>query len=77
MLSKSTAKYDGGLKFVHYRSIPTLQDYLTVSQESVLAEHYCRQPDNAWLLREYVSLQDVIRISSIGAGISLAAVYEE
>jgi Uma2 family endonuclease len=77
VLSKSTANYDRGLKFVHYRSIPTLSDYLIVAQDSVSVEHHRRQSDNAWLLREYSSLEDVVRIASIEADISLAAVYEE
>jgi Uma2 family endonuclease len=77
VLSKSTANYDRGMKFVHYRSITTLSDYLVVAQDSVLVEHYRRQADNSWLLREYTSLEDAIPIVSIGANISLAAVYEE
>jgi Uma2 family endonuclease len=77
VLSKSTASYDRGVKFVHYRSIPSLQDYLTVWQDSVHLEHYTRQAENFWLLREYTSIEDVVRIASIGADISLAAAYEE
>jgi Uma2 family endonuclease len=77
VLSKSTANYDRGMKFVHYRSIPALSDYLVVAQDSVLAEHYTRQEDNSWLLREFTSLESAIPIVSIGANISLAAIYEE
>ncbi|MDQ1473036.1 MAG: hypothetical protein QOJ99_4516 [Bryobacterales bacterium] len=76
VLSPSTANYDRGEKFLHYRSIPTLYDYLVVAQESVHVEHYTRQTDNSWLLREYTSLADTVRIASVGANITLAAVYD-
>lgn len=36
VLSNSTEAYDRGLKFFHYQLIPSLQEYLLVSQ------HYCR-----------------------------------
>ncbi len=34
ILSKSTADYDRGGKFVHYRSIPGLADYMIAAQDS-------------------------------------------
>jgi Uma2 family endonuclease len=76
ILSKSTADYDRGRKFVHYRSIPGLADYMTVAQDSIRVEHWSRQPDASWVLREYSSPGDTIPIESISAEISLAAVYE-
>ena len=39
ILSESTEKYDRGAKFENYRSIPTLRDYILVSQDKVLIEH--------------------------------------
>jgi Uma2 family endonuclease len=77
VLSKSTADYDRGGKFVHYRSIPGLADYMIVAQDSARVEHYARQPDGSWLLREFRSLADVVTISSISAEVSLASIYED
>ena len=77
ILSKSTADYDRGGKFVHYRSIPGLADYMIAAQDSVCVEHWSRQPDGSWLLREFTSLADVVRIASIHAEVSLAAIYED
>jgi Uma2 family endonuclease len=76
VLSPSTASYDRGEKFLHYRSIPTLYDYVIVAQDSAHVEHYKRQADNSWLLREYTSLEDIFHIDSIRADIALSAVYE-
>ncbi len=76
ILSDSTVDYDRGGKFVHYRSIPRLADYVVAAQDSALVEHYSRQPDGSWLLKEYTSPSDMVRIASIPAEISLAAIYE-
>lgn len=53
MLSDSTEDYDRGTKFKNYRSVLSLRDYVLVSQGEVLVEHFVRQPDGSWLLREY------------------------
>lgn len=51
VLSDSTEGYDRGEKFAHYRTVPSLADYVLVSQRSALVEHYHRQADGTWLLR--------------------------
>lgn len=52
VLSDCTESYDRGKKFAHYRSIPSLQDYVLVAQDRMLVEHFSRQPDGTWNLRE-------------------------
>lgn len=53
VLSPSTEAYDRGRKFEQYRTLPSLRDYVLVSSTDVLVEHFARQPDGAWLLREH------------------------
>jgi Uma2 family endonuclease len=77
VLSKSTEGYDRGEKFAHYRKVPSLTDYLLVSQSKVHVEHYVRQPDNHWLLSESDALESVVRIASINCELSLAEVYDK
>ena len=77
VLSKSTADYDRGGKFVHYRSIPSLADYMIAAQDSPRVEHWSRQPDGSWVLREFTSLTETVHLTSISAEVSLAAVYED
>jgi Uma2 family endonuclease len=57
-LSVSTKNYDRREKFFFYRSLPSFREYLLIAQERVLVEHHIRQPDDAWLMREYASLAD-------------------
>ncbi len=77
VLSKSTASYDRGEKFEHYRKIPSLVEHLLIAQERCLVEHYVRQPDDRWLLSEASSLQDVVELPSVGCKLALADVYED
>jgi Uma2 family endonuclease len=49
--SESTAPFDRGKKFLSYQQIPSLQEYLLVSQDEILIEGYARQGNNAWFIR--------------------------
>jgi Uma2 family endonuclease len=51
VLSPSTEKYDRGLKWDAYQRIPSLTDYLLVSQDAIRIEHFSRQDDGSWLYR--------------------------
>lgn len=76
VLSPSTKSYDRGEKFVFYRSLPSFSEYLLVAQDTILAEHYVRQSDGAWLLREFTSPNNVIELTSIGCRLQLDSLYE-
>lgn len=52
VLSDSTERFDRGEKFAGYRSLPSVVDYLLVAQGRVRVEHYERQVDGTWVLRE-------------------------
>lgn len=75
VLSKSTEDYDRGTKFVHYRTIPSLAEYLLVAQDRVHVEHHLRQ-NEGWLLTETDRLEDVLEIPSVGARLDLTEVYD-
>lgn len=51
VLSDSTEAYDRGEKFQHYRQIPSLKEYLLVSQRLARIEQYGRRPNAEWALR--------------------------
>jgi Uma2 family endonuclease len=53
VLSDSTERFDRGDKFAGYRSLPSVTDYLLVAQGHARIEHYERQADGSWLLREF------------------------
>jgi Uma2 family endonuclease len=76
VLSESTKSYDRGQKFESYRAIPSLMEYVTVSQDKIHVEIHTRQPDNSWLLRELDNAGPV-KLQSIGVELQLADIYEK
>jgi len=77
VLSPSTADYDRGTKFAHYRMLESLSDYLLIAQAEPLVEHYQRQGNNQWLLSTYKALDDVALLPSVGCELSLADIYHK
>lgn len=76
VLSESTGDYDRGGKFVEYRKMASLRDYVLISQDKVYVEHHARQPNGTWLLSEFMQLTDQVPLASVEIAISLAEVYE-
>lgn len=75
VLSPSTSDYDRGTKFAHYRSLPSLREYLLFAQERVHAEQYTRQDGERWLLAETSDPEAVLDLPSVGCTLTLADVY--
>ena len=76
VLSPSTKDYDRGQKFQYYRSLPSFSEYVLISQEEIRAEHYVRQSDKSWVLRDFVSPSDDLELGSIGCRLLLDSLYE-
>lgn len=76
VLSDSTEAWDRGRKFEHYRRLPSLREYLLVSQHEMHVDHYVRQDDDTWLLREARGSATTLTLASLGCELPLAAVYE-
>ncbi len=76
VLSSSTEAYDRGGKFAHYRKIPTLREYLLVTQDQPSIERYQRQGD-VWILSEAVGLDAAVSLESIDCVLSLSEVYDK
>ena len=74
VLSASTEVFDRGEKWQNYQTIPSLEQYILLSQSAPLAEVYERQSDGAWRYQSY-SGQAMVRISSIGFDLPLEILY--
>ena len=77
VLSTSTADYDRGGKFAHYRTLDSLQDYVLVAQDAPHAEHYARQPEGRWLLSETKDLGGEVELASLDVRLPLAEIYRK
>ena len=78
MLSPTTEAFDRGQKFLRYRTwLPSLTDYLLVSQDQPLIELFSRHQDGEWGIAPAVTeLQGTIEVRSIGCVLRLAEVYD-
>src|SRR5215472_3638427 len=76
VLSDSTADYDLGRKFEHYRTLPSLMEYLTIAQDRPHIQQWTRQP-NHWLLTEFDNLAQIMDLCSIDCVLPLAEVYDK
>lgn len=75
VLSPSTSDYDRGGKFAHYRQLPSLQEYVLISQDRCLVEHYLRQSEDQWMFSDVGSLQGLLALPTIGCELQLSEIY--
>lgn len=75
VLSDSTEAYDRGDKFLHYRQIPSLEEYVLLSQREPLVESFWRQPDGAWAMLSWLGLDATVSLRSIAVTLPLSELY--
>jgi Uma2 family endonuclease len=77
VLSPSTESYDRGDKFLHYRQIPSLREYVLVSQEWMHVERFARPAEGAeWVYADARGPDGDMALPSIGCVLHLRDVYE-
>ncbi len=74
VLSPSTAAFDRGEKFEHYKKLVSLQEYVLISQDSVRVDYYCLQ-ETQWNRNTFQHLEDVLILASIACEVPLQAIY--
>jgi len=75
VLSDSTEAYDRGEKFQHYRQMPSLKEYLLVSQRLPRIEHFLRRPNEEWALRTAEGKDATLTLPSLEVTIELSEVF--
>lgn len=75
VLSKSTEHHDRTTKFLDYQSIPSLREYLLVSQHSRSITRCVRTQDGKWQIDTLSDSTEPIHLSSIGADLTFDQVY--
>ena len=76
VLSSSTEIFDRGEKWQNYQTIPSLEQYVLLSQSEPLAEVYTRQADGAWRYQSF-SGAAIISFPSISFELSLKTLYAD
>lgn len=77
ILSDSTESTDRGAKFSHYRQIPSLREYVLVSQNSLKIEKYHLNASSKWELEETTEEIPQIELHSISCLLKLEEVYDK
>ncbi|MBF0202165.1 MAG: Uma2 family endonuclease [Desulfamplus sp.] len=76
ILSKSTEAYDRGEKFRHFRLIPSLQEYILVSQNCCMIEKYGRGDSGIWqIFNPFTDMDRIVIIDSINCELLMSEIY--
>jgi Uma2 family endonuclease len=76
VLSDSTKDYDRGTKWLHYKTLRTLQYYILVSQYEHIVEVYERINDFKWLYTTYEGLEQEIALDKLEITINTSQIYK-
>ncbi len=74
VLSRSTEDYDTGDKFEHYKTLPSLKQYVLVSHRDRSVEVWTRENDNRW--RSAIVREGATAELLVGAQLDIHELYE-
>jgi len=76
VLSPSTAAFDAGAKFAHYRQLESLQEYLLIDIGRRSADLFRKSPQGQWLLLPRTE-GEVLQLASVDLEMPVSAVFDE
>ncbi len=77
VLSDSTEAYDRGDKFTHYKSIPSLREYLLIAQHRPHITQYVKQEDGSWSYLEVNDRSASVHLPSLDCVLELSELYQD
>jgi Uma2 family endonuclease len=77
VLSKSTKNYDQGDKFLYYRSISELKEYILIDQYQYHVMQYVKTAERQWLFTELEGESANLALQTIDFQIALSELYEQ
>lgn len=77
VLSKSTQKYDRTEKFEKYKNIPSLKEYLLVSQNEAAVSAWKKQEENIWEETKTKGKENTTFIHSMDFELKLEEIYDD
>lgn len=75
VLSESTEAFDHGAKFMRYKTIPALREYVLVSQSEMRVESFLRGDDRRWTITEFEGPEGICSLESAACDIPLKDLY--
>ena len=75
VLSPSTESFDRGKKFEYYRMVPSLREYVLISQKTPIVESYYKQDESHWTYTVTKGLDQSIPIQTLDRELALGDLY--
>ncbi|MBL8167171.1 MAG: Uma2 family endonuclease [Acidobacteria bacterium] len=75
VLSDSTAGYDRARKFLYYQEIESFSEYLLLSQDEFVVEHYVKQPNGSWIYTVARGEEQSVELTTINCRLQLRDIY--
>lgn len=76
VLSPSTEKHDRTDKFMAYRTIPSLREYVLVDQDQPRVTTFFRNDAQHWEDADVTGMKETVRLQSIDCDIPLSRIYK-
>lgn len=77
VLSLKTQDFDHGQKFMLYRQIASLKEYILISSMEILFERFVKNQAGDWTLSEFKNADDMVVIDSINYQTRLKEFYRD
>jgi Uma2 family endonuclease len=77
VLSDTTEAFDRGAKFQFYQQLPSLTDYILISQHGLSVERYEKLSDSEWRYTLLDTKEKTLSLRSVGVTLTLAEIYED
>ncbi len=75
ILSKTTESYDRGTKFQQFQRLPSVKEYVLVTQDRMVIERYVRQADETWVLKTFDDPKGSFALATVKVKIPLVEIY--
>ena len=76
VLSPNTAAYDRGVKFSHYRSLASLQEYVLIDLDSRSTDCYRKGADGLWVLHPF-AWGEPVALASVALELTAEQLFAE
>ena len=77
VLSKSTERYDGGLKFIEYKSLPSFIEYVLLRQDTAEASTMLQEAPDVWHSYEVEGMVEELWFRTIDVRVPMSAIYNK
>jgi len=75
VLSAGNAHFDRGTKFHHYRHIPSLKEYVLISQQEAMVDVYFRREPEVWEMHTFRGVEETVVLKSLGIQLEMKDLY--